>query len=85
MQRSWFAITKYEIWCYEYKNMDLGTHIQGSSENKHKNMKLNANFQIKQDLSFKNTWTPFSLSKTNFKSMHVMQNGVDHAMQLDEQ
>ena len=85
MQRSWFAITKSEISSYEFKNMDLGTHIQGSCENKHKNMNLNANFQIKQDFSFKNTWTLFSLSKTNFKSMHDMQNGADHAMQLDDQ
>lgn len=76
---------KYEISCYEFKNMDLGTHIQGSCENKHKNMNLNANFQIKQDFFFKNTWTLFSLSKTNFKSMHDMKNGFDHAMQLDDQ
>ena len=65
--------------------MDLNTLIQESSKNEHKNTKLNANFQIEQDFSFVNTRTPFSLSKTNFKSMHDMQNGFDHAMQLDDQ
>ena len=48
------------------------------------NMNLKANFRIKQDFFFKNTWTLFSLSKTNFKSMHDMQNRFDHAIQLDD-
>ena len=60
MQRSWFAITKIRDFMLWIQNMDLCTHIQGSCENKHKNMNLNANFLIKQDFFFKNTWTLFS-------------------------
>ena len=53
MLRSKLAITTAETSYYEFKNMDLGTHTQGSYQNKHKNMSFNANFRIKRGFSSK--------------------------------
>ena len=79
------SLQKSEISCYEFKNMDLGTHTRRFYENKHKNMNLNANFRIKQGFLFKTTWITLSLSKPDFKSMHGLQIRFDHSMQLDDQ
>ena len=73
-----------EFSCYEFENMDLGTHTWSSCGNKHKTWFLMQTFGSKQDFFFKNIWTQFSLSKTSFKLMHDVQNRFDRAMQLDK-
>ena len=67
------------------QNRDLGTRSRKLCKNKHKNMVFAPNFSIKMRLSSRTYEKPFSFSKTNFKSMHDMQNRFDHAMQLDDQ
>jgi len=49
------------------------------------NMIFVPNSSIKMGLCSRTHEKPFSLSKTNFKTMHDMQNKTDHAMQLDIQ
>ena len=84
MLKSQLLYSKSEISWDEFENMDLGTHTWRSYENKHKNMDLDTNFWIKTWFYFKNTRTSFSLSKTNFKSMHGSWIMLDHAMWSDQ-